>query len=124
MPPEPKSICSQVLQNKIIQVAERMRDYNYSINDDINKKKNFKNPSIYEKLIEAHGINEFGSSFPNVKYGFLKTILVQQGVRIRSFVRTKQNHYLDRFSFHGTGTASNSSSLLYKLINVKSFILN
>ncbi len=66
LPSEPKAVCSQVLQNKIIQVAERMRTYNYSINVDIQSKKNFKNPSIYEKLIEAHGINEFGSSFPNV----------------------------------------------------------
>ena len=66
LPPEPKALCSQSLQNKIIQVTERMKNYNYSINEDIHRKKSFKNPSIYEKLIEAHGINEFGSSFPNV----------------------------------------------------------
>jgi hypothetical protein len=65
LPAEPKATCSQVLQNKIIQVTERMRDFNYSINNDIHNKKSFKNPSIYEKLIEVYGINEFGSSFPN-----------------------------------------------------------
>ena len=43
-----------------------MNDYNYSMNEDIHKKKSFKNPSIYEKFIEAYGLDEFGSSFPNV----------------------------------------------------------
>ena len=71
LPAEPKATCSQVLQNKIIQVTERMEKYNYSINEDIHKKKSFKNPSIYEKLIELNGINEFGSSFPNVSYDLL-----------------------------------------------------
>jgi hypothetical protein len=34
------------------------------MNLDIHSKKTFKNPSIYEKLIERYGINEYGSSFP------------------------------------------------------------
>lgn len=44
-------------------MLERMKSYNYSINNDIRNKKKFKNPSIYEKLIEAYEIDEFGSSF-------------------------------------------------------------
>ncbi|CAF0762063.1 unnamed protein product [Brachionus calyciflorus] len=63
IPPAPEAQCSQSLQNKIIQVLNRMEHYNYSINNDIKNKKKFKNPSIYEKLIDAYGIDEFGSSF-------------------------------------------------------------
>jgi len=64
LPSAPKAPCSQSLQNKIIQVVDRMNRFNYSINEDIRSKKSFKNPCIYEKLIEAYGIDEFGSSFP------------------------------------------------------------
>jgi hypothetical protein len=98
LPPAPKATCSQTLQvniqtnydfevnlslnksvisnlkNKIIQVLDRMNAYNYSINNDIKSRKKFKNPSIYEKLIEAHGIDEYGSSFPTVSASFLKEI--------------------------------------------------
>ncbi|RNA44943.1 SAP30-binding isoform X1, partial [Brachionus plicatilis] len=63
LPPAPETQCSQSLQNKIIQVLDRMKQYNYSINNDIKNKKKFKNPSIYEKLIEAYALDEFGSSF-------------------------------------------------------------
>ncbi len=53
-------------------MAERMKPpYNYSINNDIEKKKLYKNPSIYEKLIEVHRIDEFGSNFPNVLYSLI-----------------------------------------------------
>lgn len=46
-------------------------DSSYSINDDIKNKKKFKNPSIYEKLIEAYGIDEFGSSFESVIFSLI-----------------------------------------------------
>jgi hypothetical protein len=55
------------LQNKIVEVVHRMQTMNYSMNEQIHKRKNFKNPSIYEKFIEAYGIDEFGSNFPNVR---------------------------------------------------------
>jgi len=65
LPAAPRAPCSQSLQNKIIQVVDRMERFNYSINDDIHRKKSFKNPSIYEKFIDVYGIDEFGSSFPS-----------------------------------------------------------
>ena len=58
------------LKNKIVQVLDRMERYNYSMNEDIRKKKYFKNPSIYEKLIERYEINEYGSNFAEVKINY------------------------------------------------------
>jgi hypothetical protein len=74
LPAAPSAPCSQALQNKINIVLDRMEKYNYSINDDIYRKKSFKNPSIYEKLILD--IDEHGSSFPTVRnYFFLFPII-------------------------------------------------
>ena len=64
-----------ILQTKIVQVIERMEKYGYSINDDIERKKKFRNPSIYEKLIEAYGIDEYGSNFPTVILGLPESIM-------------------------------------------------
>lgn len=66
LPEAPKEQCSQRLQEKIAKVYTRMTHYGYNINDDIQNNKKFKNPSIYEKLIEHYDIDEFGSSFPSV----------------------------------------------------------
>lgn len=65
LPSAPKAECSKRLQDKIIQVQERMNKYNYNINEDIQTKKHFKNPNIYEKFIEKFELDEFGSSFPS-----------------------------------------------------------
>lgn len=41
------------------------------MNEGIRKKKDFKNPSIYEKLIERYEINEYGSNFAEVRIIYL-----------------------------------------------------
>ena len=43
-----------------------MQRFNYNINEDIQTKKHFKNPSIYEKLIGHYDLDEYGSNFSNV----------------------------------------------------------
>lgn len=64
LPPEPKSKCSVELQEKINILYEKMRDSHMDMNRVIQKRKEFRNPSIYEKLIQFCDINEFGTNYP------------------------------------------------------------
>lgn len=63
IPPEPKTACSQELNDRFLsyfQQKARGMDFNRMFQ----KRKDFRNPSIYEKLIEHFGIDEMGSNFP------------------------------------------------------------
>ncbi|XP_046330092.2 SAP30-binding protein-like isoform X3 [Haliotis cracherodii] len=64
IPPEPAGRCSKELQEKIARNYERMMKSGYSHNVMIQKRKDFRNPSIYEKLIEFLHIDEKGTNFP------------------------------------------------------------
>lgn len=63
IPPEPPGRCSKQLQEKIAEQYERYLREGIDYNRFIQKKKDFKNPSIYEKLIEYSGIYEFGTNY-------------------------------------------------------------
>ena len=63
IPPEPPGRCSKQLQEKIAEQYERYLRDGIDYNRFIQKKKDFKNPSIYEKLIEYSGIYEFGTNY-------------------------------------------------------------
>ncbi|KAH9518804.1 SAP30-binding protein [Bulinus truncatus] len=64
IPPEPPGKCSAQLQKKIEEMYERMRRQELDLNRVIQNKKNFRNPSIYEKLIDYCHIDEKGTNFP------------------------------------------------------------
>lgn len=68
LPPEPKSKCPAELQGKINILYEKMRDSNMDMSRVIQKRKEFRNPSIYEKLIQFCDINEFGTNYPPELY--------------------------------------------------------
>ncbi|CAG2235201.1 SAP30-binding protein [Mytilus edulis] len=73
IPPAPPGKCrlnynqfkriSVLLQDKISGLFEKMRK-GLDMNDKIQRRKDFRNPSIYEKLIEFIGIDEKGSNYP------------------------------------------------------------
>lgn len=69
IPPEPPGSCSYQLQKKIEDMYEKMRrDDRLDYNSLIQNKKNFRNPSIYEKLIEFCHIDEKGTNMPPEVY--------------------------------------------------------
>lgn len=55
--------CSAKLTDKISRLHSLMKQ-GRNMNDEIQKKKSFRNPSIYEKLILHCGIDEFGTNLP------------------------------------------------------------
>ncbi|KAA0714180.1 SAP30-binding protein [Triplophysa tibetana] len=64
IPPEPPGRCSSHLQEKISKLYERKLHGDFDTNNHIQKKKEFRNPSIYEKLIQYCGIDELGTNYP------------------------------------------------------------
>ncbi|KAH8292598.1 hypothetical protein KR018_010167 [Drosophila ironensis] len=64
LPPEPKGKPSPELVAKITKMYTKMRQTNMDMNRVIQDRKEFRNPSIYDKLISFCDINEFGTNYP------------------------------------------------------------
>ena len=64
LPPEPDGRCSRSLQDKIARMLEKKRIGNFSLNEHVQRKKDFRNPSIYEKLVSYCKIDEYGTNYP------------------------------------------------------------
>ena len=67
LPPEPPGTCSPALQESINKLYQRKKE-GYNMNAMIQSKKSFRNPSIYEKLIQYCSIDEYGTNFPKELY--------------------------------------------------------
>ena len=63
LPPEPTGQCSSALQEKIIAMLEKKKR-GINLNSNVQRRKDFRNPSIYEKLVQFCNIDEFGSNYP------------------------------------------------------------
>lgn len=72
LPPEPTGLCSNLLQEKISRLYEKMELSGLDMNHVIQQRKDFRNPSIYEKLIQFCSINEFGTNYPAHAYDPLR----------------------------------------------------
>ena len=59
-PPDPPGRCSNSLQDKVMRALAN----NFSFNKSVEQDKDFRNPSIYEKMIEFCGIDEYGTNYP------------------------------------------------------------
>lgn len=72
LPPEPVGKCPAELQEKIQRLYEKMNNNGLDMNYVIQQRKDFRNPSIYEKLIQFCGINELGTNYPPHMYDPLR----------------------------------------------------
>lgn len=70
--PEVKGKCPPELQEKITKMYERMKLNNLDMNKVIQERKEFRNPSIYEKLIQFCDIDELGTNYPPELYDPLR----------------------------------------------------
>ena len=65
LPAEPKTKVDPKLQESISNLYQKMtRNSEFDLNSYIQDKKEFRNPSIYDKLIQFCDINELGTNFP------------------------------------------------------------
>ena len=68
LPPEPSGLCSPRIQEAVNKAMQKKKDFGYDMNAVIQRKKAFRNPSIYEKLIQYCDIDEHGTNFPKDLY--------------------------------------------------------
>ena len=64
LPPEPKSKADPKLQETVSNINQKIKNSEFDLNQYIQDKKEFRNPSIYDKLIQFCNINELGTNFP------------------------------------------------------------
>ena len=68
LPPEPEGRCSKQLQDKIKKLYEKRLKEGENLNKAIQARKDFRNPSIYDKLILYLGIEERGTNFAKADF--------------------------------------------------------
>ncbi|XP_064391645.1 SAP30-binding protein-like [Halichondria panicea] len=64
LPPEPTAPCSKALQEKVKMLLQKQAVLGIDVNKTIQGRKDFRNPSIYKKLIEFSNLDEFGTNYP------------------------------------------------------------
>lgn len=64
LPPETKTKPDPKLQETISNIYQKIKNSDFDLNQYIQEKKEFRNPSIYDKLIQFFDLNELGSNFP------------------------------------------------------------
>lgn len=63
LPPEPSGKCSPEMEEKIKNFFSKI-EAGQDLNKKLQNNKAFRNPSIYEKLIEFCNVNELGTNYP------------------------------------------------------------
>lgn len=105
LPPEPKAKPDPKLQETISNIYQKIKISDFDLNQYIQAEKKFRNPSIYDKLIQFLEINELGTNFPPEIYD-VRIILIRYNfywVSLTSFLGV---HLRSRIILWGTRQSS------------------
>jgi len=86
LPPEPPGRCSAQLQEKIARLYDKKMREGKDMNASIQRRKDFRNPSIYEKLISFCLIDELGTNYPPEVYnphGYAKESFYEELAKVQ-----------------------------------------
>lgn len=68
LPLEPSVKCPKNIQAKIITLLQKKASSGIDMNSSLQQRKDLRNPSIYEKLVQFCNLNEFGTNYPEHLY--------------------------------------------------------
>ncbi|NXB76309.1 S30BP protein, partial [Donacobius atricapilla] len=121
IPPEPPGRCSNQLQDKIEKLYERKMKEGMDINYIIQKKREFHNPTIYEKLIQLCSIDEIGTNYPKDMFdphswsedSYYESLAKAQNIEMDKLVKAKKEYTKIEFvtgTKKGTTTSAASTT--------------
>ncbi|KRX65551.1 SAP30-binding protein, partial [Trichinella sp. T9] len=64
LPPLTQKKCPSALKETFEELFRQKEEENFDFNSTVQKRTDFRNPSIYEKLVDHFGLDEKGSNFP------------------------------------------------------------
>ena len=68
LPLETSVKCSKALQSKIVNLLQKKASSGLDLNSSLHQRKDLRNPSIYEKLVQFCNLDEFGTNYPEHLY--------------------------------------------------------
>ncbi|KAL3985591.1 HCNGP-like family protein [Acanthocheilonema viteae] len=112
LPPSPTTKCSTELEARFRGFFEK-KAQGADLNALIQKRRDFKNPSMYEKLIEKFEVDELGSNFaPSVfdPHGFTKDCFYDQISILQKEAMEKYNATVEKKTISGTISAKGTEA--------------
>jgi len=118
IPPEPSGQCPVELQDKIARLYRKMESGGLDMNMLIQQRKEFRNPSIYEKLIQFCSINELGTNYPPDRFdpfkwskdSYYEELALVQKAEMDKLEKARKEKKIEIEIVSGTAKRPNSSS--------------
>lgn len=118
IPPEPSGQCPAELQDKIARLYRKMESGGLDMNMLIQQRKEFRNPSIYEKLIQFCSINELGTNYPPDRFdpfkwnkdSYYEELALVQKAEMDKLEKARKEKKIEIEIVSGTAKRPNNSS--------------